>query len=1290
MSPNYEKFVAQLDAFIDRYYGYEIRKGILRSAAVLLLLFLLMTVTELLFFFGPGDPMPDGGVGVRTFLFWLYVAAAAGIVGWQVGWPLWRRLDGGALVSRWLRGRPDVAGRPSGRSFWGRRMSRKEAARLLGAYFPELDDKLCNVLELNEISEDTSVLATAAIEQISADFRTYRFTSVFRPAQLRPLWLLLGVPLLLTAAAAFFFPSVLGGSSQRLIHPRQTFVREFPFDIYLEDSILEVPYGESYTLRAVAEGDWLPAELSIWVSDAVGASDVSVAPGAEASGMSVASGVSEASGAAFRADCRTVSAGRYRYTFEPLYADVVFRLQAGRYVSRSYRLRVLPPVWLTSLTLDLTYPAYTGLAPRRLEAVSELSETALPYGTRMCWRLGWSGAQDMVVVCVDAETGEADVLAARREPEAAVPDAGEAAMAVVEPAEALVEPAEAADANAAVDAAVVAGAGAAATEAVFRFEAVAQRSAVYRFVPRASSSRRADTVVCRAEVWPDRYPRVEVAATEPPAEAVGLYENFLQGEISDDYGFHSLVFRVKDEDHKLLWTDTLFGGGMGQVSGQPSASVSGQPFVCRSGHAKLFFSENGHWARFVYGVAPEAWSLPAGASVFYELEVRDNDPYGGYKAALSRTFTYRISDAEEAARQWREQREQVAQALDSVSKGQAAFAEQYRDLSRSLLENAGWDWSDRRKVERMIAEQKAQVEAYREAVQALKEQQRADKTEYSEALREQERQLEELMSQLWNEEALQKLEQIEAWLQENAPKEKVVEAVEQWQEEHRDLVQNWARNQEIYKRLEFEKGLEKMTADLQDLAQAQQDLQRQTEQAASDSGDSVLAAEQQRLNRRYDEMRHTLESLSRQNEALKRPFPFEMPSDLMEEVGGRMQQAGESLEQGAREAAAGQQRKASEGLQALSRNLSAQQAAMQTDQEAEDAEYLRLLLKEIVRLSFEQEAVMGLLQDMTVSDPRYAMVIRRQNRLNRDVAQVADSIRALSVRQPQIAVHTQGVLKHLRSDSRQVLSDLLMMNTTVYRYYRTQNRQAIASQQRTMNGLNELALLLSESLDQMQMSLSMKGQGGEGMPQQGSGASESGESGRQNGSDPGEDGQQKNDGQDGEKPMSGDGPSLSEMQESLNRGLEALQKAMQGQQGQVSSEAFMRAAAQQEMIRRALQKQMEAMKRQGGQAQGDLQRVLGDMERTERELVHKTVTPQMLLRQQQIQTRLLEAENAEMKREKEEKRESQTGREFEPFRIEDWKFEEEELQRSREGLQQKMPPLHPLLKKKVEDYFIVS
>ncbi|MDE6515765.1 MAG: hypothetical protein K2L03_06985, partial [Bacteroidales bacterium] len=72
MATNYEAFIAQLDAFIDRYYGYEIRKGILRSAAALLLLFLLMAAAESLFFFGGGAETVSGSSSaLRTSLFWL-------------------------------------------------------------------------------------------------------------------------------------------------------------------------------------------------------------------------------------------------------------------------------------------------------------------------------------------------------------------------------------------------------------------------------------------------------------------------------------------------------------------------------------------------------------------------------------------------------------------------------------------------------------------------------------------------------------------------------------------------------------------------------------------------------------------------------------------------------------------------------------------------------------------------------------------------------------------------------------------------------------------------------------------------------------------------------------------------------------------------------------------------------------------------------------------------------------------------------------------------------------------
>lgn len=1272
MATNYALFVAQLDAFINRYYDYEIRKGILRSLAFLLLLFLLMAVVELLFFFGASEvSVADLGAALdgsgaasgssillRTILFWCYVILAAIVLMWQVGVPLWQRyggslVRGAAVCGSSVRASSAACGGKGWAKAWWRflpvRMSRKEAAKKLAAYFPSLDDKLCNVLELKEITSSDTALIEAAIHQISADFKAYRFTSVFQARQLRPLCGLLAVPLVLILAFGLFFPSFLGGSSFRLIHPREVFAREFPFEIYVEDSVLMVPYGEHYTLHLAAKGDFLPKEVEIWMEER---------------------GEAGAVGYVRREACQTVGDGRYRYNFEPLYKNETFRLRAGGYLSRPYSVKVLPPVWLTTLKIDLEYPAYTGMASCRMDEAS-WSEMGMPYGTRMRWSVGLTETETLQVVEVPME-GAASVMS-------------------------VVGVSAAGSASSSAEGGSSTGSCSATAETLFQFNLSPRQSAYYKLVPLSAAGpdgqkaarRRADTLTCRVEVWSDRYPRIEASLADVPREAVGVYTHILQGEISDDYGFHSLVFRVKDEKGTLVWSDTLFDATKTAfASGSAAGLAVGS---AHSPHAKLFFSENKRWARFVYGLSSSALhaSSPHPSSeLSYELEVRDNDPYNGYKAATSRSFILHLSSPEEKQQQWRESREQTAKSLDSVTKGQNALSEQYRDMGRELLGRSGWNWDDRRKIENMISEQKAQMQALREAIQEMKAQNREDQTEYSDELQEKERQMEELLSQMWNEQAVEKLQQIEEWLKENAPKEQVAEALNQWQEEHREWMQNWERNKEIYKRLEFEKGLEKMTSDLSDLSRLQEDLQARTEEAARElsrekahkdsAALSALAKEQERLSRRYEEVQRSLESLSKQNEALRRPFKFDLPGGLMEEVSSDMQQAGEDLQEGEPKSASGHQRQAASNLQKLAKNLSSQQGAMQSNQQAEDAEYLRLLLKEIVHLSFEQENVMGLLQGMSVSDPRYGTVIRRQDRLNRDIAQAADSIRALSERQPQVAVHTQGVLKSLRADSQKALSDLLSMNTTLYRFYRTQNRQAEASQQRSMNGLNELSLLLSESLDQMQMNLSPQKGGGSGSPQQKGGEGEGEELSRQKGKKSDKSGKEK-----------GDGPTLSEMQESLNRGLEALQKAMQGQQqGKGQSEAFMRAAAQQEMIRRALQKQLDEMKRRGGKAQGALQQILGDMEQTERELVHKMITPQMMLRQQQIETRLLEAENAELKQEKEQRRESKEGRTFDPFRIEDWKLEGDSLKPVREGLQQKMPPLHPYYKQKIEEYFL--
>lgn len=174
--------------------------------------------------------------------------------------------------------------------------------------------------------------------------------------------------------------------------------------------------------------------------------------------------------------------------------------------------------------------------------------------------------------------------------------------------------------------------------------------------------------------------------------------------------------------------------------------------------------------------------------------------------------------------------------------------------------------------------------------------------------------------------------------------------------------------------------------------------------------------------------------------------------------------------------------------------------------------------------------------------------------------------------------------------------------------------------------------------------------------------------------------------------------SMREMQEKLNQQLEELRKQMQnqgnkpdgkntGQQGQSVSEQLARMAAQQEAIRRMMQDYQSELKKEGKGYDGQLEQMMKEMEQTEKDLVNKILNQQTINRQQQIMTRLLQSERAEMQREKEEKRESKEGKDIQrtsPNEVFDKKLKQEkEIE-----LYKTIPPnLNYYYKNKVNSYF---
>jgi len=108
--------------------------------------------------------------------------------------------------------------------------------------------------------------------------------------------------------------------------------------------------------------------------------------------------------------------------------------------------------------------------------------------------------------------------------------------------------------------------------------------------------------------------------------------------------------------------------------------------------------------------------------------------------------------------------------------------------------------------------------------------------------------------------------------------------------------------------------------------------------------------------------------------------------------------------------------------------------------------------------------------------------------------------------------------------------------------------------------------------------------------------------------------------------------------------LESQKKQGQGQKGSSGSrqmsEKLARMAAEQEAIRNEMRKYQDQLSEQGIKQGSQMNDAMMKMEETERDLVNKRILQETLNRQQEILTRLLESEKAELQREQEERRQS--------------------------------------------------
>ena len=771
------------------------------------------------------------------------------------------------------------------------------------------------------------------------------------------------------------------------------------------------------------------------------------------------------------------------------------------------------------------------------------------------------------------------------------------------------------------------------SRSVFTFSKELLHNTSYQVVTSNKEMTAPDTLQFTADVIKDARPTIEVNQTIDSTDRRRVY---FDGIIGDDYGISALYF------HYTL---------------TPAATDSSGEIIRERIQVPIGKSLS---QQFFYFWDLNRIKLNSGDDIAYYFEVWDNDGVNGAKSARSGVKHYKTPTREQLEQQNELTAERIKEKLKESLKEAKKLQDQVEKLNRELLQKKELNWQDKKRLEDLIEQQKAMQQNVRDIQQQYREN-RQEQTQYNpqeERLQEKQQQIEELFDQLMSEEMKEKFRQLEE-LMEKLDKNKIQEQIKDIDYNAQEFEKELDRSLEIFKQMEFQQEYEEAVEKLEELSKEQEELAEETEQNQDQNKQEDLKQKQEELNDQFDQLRDDLKKLEELNKDLERPNEMPQTEQQQEQTQEQMENASEQMQQQQNKKASQSQQKAAENMQQMASAMQASMQQQQANSASEDMESIRALLENIIQLSFDQEEVMTQLRSVKRDDPQYVLLGQRQKKIQDDSKMVEDSLFALSKRVPQIQTLVNREIGLINQNIEYALSDISERMTA----------SATSRQQYAMTSYNNLALLLDEALQQMQQQMAsmMPGTGNCEKP-----------------------------GGMGQNPSSG---KMSQRQEQMAKKLDQMKKAMEkgkkpgnknpgGEQGQGMSEEIAKLAAEQAAIRREVEKMASEMRQRGQQSAKLLEEIAKQMEENERDLVNKDVSRETLKRQQEIVTRLLESEKAEMQREYENKRKSNEAQSAGVSNPEEYLEYKMRKQREVELLRTVPVDLKPYYRQRVNEYFI--
>ncbi|MBL4605445.1 MAG: DUF4175 family protein [Flavobacteriaceae bacterium] len=310
----------KLEGFYKKYYTNELIKGTILFVSFGLLYFFFTIYIE---FFLWLEPV------FRTLLFWVFMLVEGLLFFKLIALPIFHLIK------------------------MKKGISNTESSKIIGEYFPEVRDKLLNIIQLKNESKETELLL-ASIEQKAKELQPIPFVKAVNFRKNVRYAKYLAIPLVV-----WLFSLVSGTNNElskslsRVVNYQTEYLPPAPFYFSLETTDLNVIQGKSFTLGVITTGEVLPEEAKVLYN-----------------------------GQEYYMEER--SNGVFFFTFTNVIASIDFSLKANEVNSKTYRLKVVNTPTIHNITMALDYPSYTG---RKDEKVENTGNLLVPEGTKIQWEV---------------------------------------------------------------------------------------------------------------------------------------------------------------------------------------------------------------------------------------------------------------------------------------------------------------------------------------------------------------------------------------------------------------------------------------------------------------------------------------------------------------------------------------------------------------------------------------------------------------------------------------------------------------------------------------------------------------------------------------------------------------------------------------------------------------------------------------------------------------------------------------------------------------------------------------